>query len=878
MTSTPLQGGTRPDVGHLLLRGAPDAVALVTEDRTLSYAELEEAVAQRAERLGGARRLVLLEASNDVDSVVTYLAALAGRHPVILVGPGDAARHGDVVERYRPGVIARGDRLEECPGDGEGVGALHPDLAVLLSTSGSTGSPKLVRLSRDNLVANAASIADYLGLRPTDRAMTSLPLHYCYGLSVLNSHLLTGAAVVLTGHSVADECFWQLFDRARATSFAGVPYTFDLLDASGFERRRLPSLRLVTQAGGRMAPEQVRRHARLGRERGWDLFVMYGQTEATARMAYLPPDLAEDRPEAIGVPIPGGSFRLDPVPGLPEDLGELVYSGPNVMMGYAAGPLDLARGPELGELRTGDLARQCDDGLWEITGRLSRFGKVFGLRLDLDRLEEQAGPGVRLVAPGSSLHAFTDSERVARDLRGRVARLAAVPAAAVQVHVVDELARTANGKVDYAALTRHATAAEEVAASTTAPADGGASPAALRDLYAVLLGRPEARGEDTFVSLGGDSLSFVEVSMRLADRLGELPAGWQHLTIAELAERAGPRRRWTTPVELPAMLRAVAILMVLLTHTDIVQVPGGAHLLLALVGYNLARFVLPQPHRRVRRLLGALAAVAVPSALWIGGAALVTGDYRPTTALLLNGVVGTDRWSPDWQFWFLEAVVWGCAGLAALLAVPRLGRAQRAHPFGFALAVTVAALTARYAWVGVEAGPVERYSVGPVLWCVALGWVAYEARSRWQRATVAALALTAGLGFFGDLQRELTVVAAVVLLLAVRTVTVPRLLATPLRVVGAASLWIYLTHWQVYPALEAAGHPYLAVAASLLVGTAAERAWITGSRALRSFRRGLDGKGPQPSASPAPPRTRRSTRIDPSASTSSNAPEASAGR
>ena len=239
-------------------------------------------------------------------------------------------------------IVGDGDIRERRPGTAHD---LHPDLALLLSTSGSTGSPKLVRLSHDNLRCNAASIADYLGLTPDDRAITSLPMHYCYGLSVVHSHLLVGAGLVLTDLSVVDECFWRLAEDAGATSFAGVPYTFEQLERSGFTERALPSLRYVTQAGGRMAPERVGRWRDHGRRSGWDLVVMYGQTEATARMAWLPPDRADAHPEAVGIPIPGGSFRLEPVDEVDEPgVGELVYAGPNVMQGYAVSAADLARG------------------------------------------------------------------------------------------------------------------------------------------------------------------------------------------------------------------------------------------------------------------------------------------------------------------------------------------------------------------------------------------------------------------------------------------------------------------------------------------------------------------------------------------------------
>lgn len=819
---------------HPLLGGAPGDVALVSGDLTLTYAELADAVRRRGAELGTARRLVLLEAANDVATVVTYLAAVAGRHPVLLVGADDAERHADIVRRYAPETICSADGVERLLPDDAIGHDLHPDLALLLSTSGSTGSPKLVRLSRINLEANARSIAAYLDLRATDRAITSLPLHYCYGLSVLNSHLVAGASVVLTDLSVADTCFWDLASTSGATSFAGVPYTFDLLDASDFASRDLPRLRYVTQAGGRMAPDKVARYAELGRRRGWDLYVMYGQTEATARMAYLPPGLAAARPDAIGIPVPGGELRIDPLPepeGAPGEVGELVYTGPNVMMGYADRVGDLARGHELHELRTGDLARQADDGLFEITGRLNRRAKVFGLRVDLDRVEQQLRDSrlsARLVADDTTLHAFVTQPRLARRTRERVSLLTSVPPGAVRVHTITELPITGSGKCDYAALARHAAA--------TTSADDDAPMTSVRDLYAVVLGRTGVTGDDSFVSLGGDSLSFVEVSTRLARHLGHLPQGWQHLTVDELSRLTRRRRRFTEPVDLSVVLRALAIVMVVVTHTDLWLVPGGAHILLAVAGYNLARFALGVTgrRRRTRRLLAALGAVVVPASLWVAGAALVTGDYALPTAFYLNGLVGSDDWTPDWQFWFLETMVWSYLGVAALLALPRLDRWQRARPFATAMSVVAGTLALRYLLVGVEAHGTEKYSVVVVLWVLALGWAAAEARSHLQRAAVAAVSVIALHGFFGDIQRELVVATGLVLLLWARPVPLPRTVARVVQVVAGATLWIYLTHWQVYPGLEAAGHAPAAIVASIAVGVVCNVAYLRLSAAARA--------------------------------------------
>ncbi len=511
-----------------LLGGSPDAVALRTASGTTTYAELSGLVAEEARRLGPERRVVVLEARNDLATVVSLLGAWAGQHPVVLLGADDAERHHEIAATY--GQV--------------GSDRLHPDLALVLPTSGSTGSPKLVRLSRENVITNARSIAGYLDLSPDDRAVTSLPLHYCYGLSVLTSHLVAGAGVVLTDLSVADECFWDLVSRERVTTLAAVPYTFDLLDAGDFAERDLPDLRVVTQAGGRLAPEKVRRYAELGAGRGWELFVMYGATEATARMAYLPPALAASRPTAIGVPVPGGRLRLEPVDGLElaEGTGELVYEGSNVMMGYAHGADDLALGAELRELRTGDLGRRAADGLWEVEGRLDRHVKVFGLRLDLERLESVSSVPTTLVAHGDRLHAFVVGSRRAGRVRDDLAAASGLPASAVVVHRLDALPTTARGKVDHAALRRQAAASDEVREGDARRGSGPVTAAAVRDLYAVLLGRPRAGTHDSFVALGGDSLSFVEVSTRLGRLLGDLPVGWQHLTPEQIVAYGGRAR------------------------------------------------------------------------------------------------------------------------------------------------------------------------------------------------------------------------------------------------------------------------------------------------------------------------------------------------
>ncbi|MFF2494969.1 AMP-binding protein [Agromyces sp. NPDC058064] len=911
---------TAPAVGVSMLGGRAGEPALVAEGRVIDYAELRDRVALRRDELGTTRRLVMIEAGNALEPVVTYLAALEGGHPVLFVpaeGDDTARRHrAALVERFDPDVIARtdlddGDRPRWTL-DERRAGTrheLHPELALLASTSGSTGSPKLVRLSAENLRSNAGAIAEYLRLSPADRAATTLPLQYCYGLSVVNSHLLSGASLLLTERSVTDEDFWREASEHRITSFAGVPYTFELLEAGGFGDRELPSLRYLTQAGGRLAPEAVRRIAALGERRGFELYVMYGQTEATARMAYLPPGLAATAAGAIGRPIPGGRLRIDPLGGVdggsdasgpaPRDgagvgapaedtragmgdgTGELVYEGPNVMLGYAEAPADFALGRTVHELRTGDLARRRDDGLFEIVGRANRFAKVFGLRIDLDRVErllDEEGVTARAATDDERLLVFATSERAVARARERAAVLTGLPPHVVAGYAVAEFPRTSSGKPDTAALVRFAADHDRLlgeAGRSAGPSDVDDAPERVRRLFATLLGRPEAGLDDSFAGLGGDSLSYIEVSLRLEELLGALPREWPRLTARELGAQAGPRlaadadaahdgvadaavpgaspvasggarrrasapvadrrpRPWTARLETPAVLRAAAIVLIVGTHADLFMMKGGAHLLLAVAGYNLARFQLAAVPgaTRVRRLARSAVQLAVPAVLWIGAVALVTGQYRPATALLVNNLMPSDgRWNEQWQFWFLEAAVWTIVGLALLFSVRAIDRLERRAPFGFALAVLAIALAARFAIAGPHAEYVERYSAPVVIWLLALGWLVARADTTARRLLVSAVAIVSSFGFFGEPGREAIVAGGVLALVWIPAARLPRLVVPVVATLAGASMFVYLTHWQVYPPFEASA-PWLGTLLSFAVGVLAWRAYLVASGRL----------------------------------------------
>lgn len=361
-----------------------------------------------------ARSLLMMVTENTIGSVLTYIHAL--RHnlvPMLLDKKTEKSRLAVIAEKYRPEYVAVPENLEWQPGtkyrekwhtlgyifynrdDGEKEEKvkLHRDLALLLSTSGSTGSPKFVKISKLNLQSNTRAIASYLHITENDRPITTLPMSYTYGLSIINSHVYMGATLLLTEYSVMEQTFWNFFLHQQATTFGGVPYTYQMLKFIGFQNMVLPSLKTMTQAGGKLPVELQKIFSAYAKKNHQAFIVMYGQTEATARMSYLPWKDAEQKMGSIGIAIPGGHFALeDGNSGVileSNKTGELIYYGRNVTMGYAVNRESLAAGDENhGRLVTGDLAYRDEEGFYYITGRKKRFVKLLGNRVSLDETEE----------------------------------------------------------------------------------------------------------------------------------------------------------------------------------------------------------------------------------------------------------------------------------------------------------------------------------------------------------------------------------------------------------------------------------------------------------------------------------------------------------
>ena len=815
-------------------------VALRFEDELISYHQLARRVRQRQGELGESRRLVAIAAGNHPEPIITYLACLAGGHVAILnTADSDPEKEPSEIDNlYRPDSAMRKNasgvwqlaHLRKEP-----LGGLHPNLALLLSTSGSTGSPKLVRLSRRNIESNATAIVDYLKLTEADAAATVLPWSYCYGLSVLNTHFSVGGTVLLTDLSLADPCFWKLAESSRVTNISGVPYSFQVLEQNNFTPERLPSLRLLTQAGGKLQPGLVTKFAEMCADSNREFFVMYGQSEATARMAYLKPSLVADHPDCVGQAIPGGRLQLEEDDDLPPGQGELVYSGPNVMMGYALQRSDLSLAKTTWTLHTGDIAERTEQGLFRVVGRRSRIAKPFGLRIDLDRLGQslqETCDEVVCVESSNGIGIITTSSATATEgIVKLAADITGLPQSSFTVSHVSRIPRLANGKIDFKK------AGNLVTVNGPGVHDSALADSDVAGILAAVLRKPKVAPSDSFVSLGGDSLSYVAATAALQQRLGKLPVGWQRMSVDQLESLrltpetpAGQTRKVPVRLETTAILRALAIVLVVGSHIGVIDIRGGAHLLLALAGFGLAKFLLTDADRRhrCRQILRSTWRVVSISLLWLIPVVLLSSEYGPSV-LFVNNFFGPAEQAPEWRYWFLEALVYVLISVALLLWIPAVDRWERRWPFAFPLMLAGIGSAVALITAGAE-GPTSMYTPVAVFWLFAAGWALERAVTKQQKAFVLLGVLVVGAAFFNRPDRVAVVVLGLTLAVTVTSLRVPRVVAPIITSIAAASLMIYLTHYQIYPLLGDYGWAALVVslAAGVVIWKAlehAQRAW-----------------------------------------------------
>lgn len=460
---------------------APDKMAMIDlAGRRRTYGEVTEFIRSWEKRFNG-RNVAVILCHNDVPTVLMYLACMANRVvPLLISSQTDKESVLNFINIYHPAFVAGyGTDLSgiawEWASSEEAVAGtgfiiartgllgygLYSELSLLLTTSGSTGSPKLVRHSYRNLEEQAKNIAAFFELDGTERPMVSLPVMYTMGVSMINSHMYKGATLLLADDSLLSKPFWNFFREAGATSFTGVPYSFEVLHRIRMTRMDLPELNLLTQGGGRLAADLQKEFAEYIMAKGGRYIATYGQTEGSARMAYLPPEYALTKTGSIGRAIPNGKLYLKDDAGnvieKPFVDGEMYYEGPNVTLGYAQKGEDLALGDERrGVLATGDLAHFDQDGMFYITGRLKRFLKLFGHRVSLDEcenvLKNELGIECACIGNDKKLVVCITDEGKKEQVKTVLSERTELYSHVIDVVVLKEMPRSAAGKILYSEL------------------------------------------------------------------------------------------------------------------------------------------------------------------------------------------------------------------------------------------------------------------------------------------------------------------------------------------------------------------------------------------------------------------------------------------
>ena len=426
------------------------------------------------------RPLVFLLANNSYDCLTGYVGSLRANAVVALINDSiHESMWNDLVINFKPAFIYQPENLFQSENiwkqkfkfgnyvlyktNIEIDYNINDDLSLLLMTSGSTGSPEFVRLSNTNIYSNTKSICEYLKIKNNDVAITTLPMSYSYGISIINTHLFMGASLILTDRSLMEKKFWEMISSYKATTFGGVPYTFEMLKKLKFEKISIPSIEYITQAGGQLGQGLLDYFSITCVQKKIDFIVMYGQTEASPRMSYLPPSMIQQKPGSIGVSIPGGKFYLiddkHQIIGKALVEGELVYEGENVFLGYARNCYDLTKGDfNKGVLETGDMAKMDSDGYYYITGRKKRFLKLFGNRVSLDQIEQkinEAGYNCACVGVDDQMKIYTDKESDVENIYKFISQYFNINKSGFSINCIDTIPRNNSGKILYPELEKN---------------------------------------------------------------------------------------------------------------------------------------------------------------------------------------------------------------------------------------------------------------------------------------------------------------------------------------------------------------------------------------------------------------------------------------
>ncbi|MFA7116521.1 MAG: AMP-binding protein [Bacteroidales bacterium] len=448
-----------------------DTVAVVDDNKEyVTYGDLCD-FSKKISKVLSERTLIFIFAENSIGSLLGYVSALTNRIvPLIISRNTDKALYGRFYKMYNPKYLWIPKDMVNLFGGkviyenyqyllidtGLSSAPLYKDLSLLLPTSGSTGSPKLVRHSYQNIEANARNVAELFQITPSDRPIAILPMHYTMGLSVITSHLYAGARIYLSKKALTDKAFWDTLKNDKITSFTGVPFSYEILEKLRFFRMELPDLKIITQGGGKLNTELFKKCCEYASSNNKKFIPTYGQTEGTARMTFLEPEMASKKIGSIGKAIPNGQLSIIDAKGNEtfegETEGEMIYRGKNVTLGYAINEDDFIKGDENnGIIHTGDIVHRDSEGYYYIIGRMKRFLKIYGLRIGLDEVEYlvKSNFAIDCVCSGNDdlLKVMITNKDITELVKGFIVEKTKLFQKNIEVLYVDHIERNEAGKI-----------------------------------------------------------------------------------------------------------------------------------------------------------------------------------------------------------------------------------------------------------------------------------------------------------------------------------------------------------------------------------------------------------------------------------------------
>ena len=421
------------------------------------------------------RSLILIVSENSLGSLLAYIFCIINNHVGIILDSKTTKQNiVKVFNKYQPNFVILSEEMKtifnnKCYEDynffdqslmknrSNKKKELNKNLSLLLSTSGSMGSIKFVKLSQGNLKHNTDSIVKYLKINNKDSTITNLPISYSYMLSVINSHFEVGASIIISKHSLVEKKFWETLKNSKITSFNGVPYTYEILTKIGLKNIKINTLKYLTHAGGKLEKNILIQILSFCKKNNLKFFSMYGQTEASPRISYLEPKFSTKKIGSIGRGIPGSKIYIIDNAGKkihkPFTEGEIVCEGKNVFMGYSKNYKDLKKCKEENyKLKTGDLGFFDRNGFFYITTRINRIAKIFGNRIDLGTLESlmsQKGYKVACLSDDKKVFIFIEEKYIKKNLINTISKMTNLNIRSFELIKLKYLPRTSNNKVSY---------------------------------------------------------------------------------------------------------------------------------------------------------------------------------------------------------------------------------------------------------------------------------------------------------------------------------------------------------------------------------------------------------------------------------------------